>query len=68
MKANDGFEAFAKNSSYAAARIRDVAILIHATLKIDMEKQSTIVEAWSATNFKSNILWIKAYGTHRPNQ
>ena len=34
MKANDGYEASAKSSVYAEARIRHAAVLIHTTLKI----------------------------------
>ena len=60
MKSNDGHEALAKSGVYAEARIRHAAILITATLKIDEERLSTICEAWSAKNTKSNILWIKA--------
>ena len=56
----DGFEAVAKHSTYAAARVRYAALLIHATLHIDASKLDKISEAWSAKNFKSNILWIKA--------
>ena len=60
MSINDDYKAVAKNRVYPAARIRHTPLLLHATLKINAEKLNTISEAWSAKNFKSNILWIKA--------
>ena len=60
MKVKDGYEAVNKSGVYSEARIRQAAVLIHTTLKIDPERLSTIVVAWSATNCGSTILWIQA--------
>ena len=60
IKVNNRSDAIAKSGVYTEARIRHAAVLIHATLKIGLERLSPIVEAWSAKNTKSNILWIKA--------
>ena len=54
MKANNGYKAIAKCGVYYEARIRHTDVLIHATLKIQPERLSPIVEAWSA---KSKIFY-----------
>ena len=48
----DGYEAVAKHSTYAAARVRYAALLIHATLHIDTNKLDKITEASSAKKYK----------------